>query len=41
MQEEVENRTVTLAVRSAKLTGDVLKQAISKYLAYRKEKTKS
>ena len=40
MQEEVENRTVTLAVRSAKLTGDVLKQAISKYLAYRKEKTK-
>ena len=41
MQEEVENRTVTLAVRSAKLTGDVLKQAISKYLAYRKKKTKS
>ena len=41
MQEEVENRTVTLAVRSAKLTGDVLKQAISKYLAYRKEKTNS
>ncbi len=40
MQEEVENRTVTLAVRSAKLTGDVLKQAISKYLAYRKEKSK-
>ena len=41
MQEEVENRTVTLAVRSAKLTGDVLKQAISKYLAYRKEKSRS
>ena len=40
MQEEVENRTVTLAVRSAKLTGDVLKQAISKYLAYRKEKAR-
>ena len=40
MQEEVENRTVTLAVRSAKLTRDVLKQAISKYLAYRKEKAK-
>ncbi len=40
MQEEVENRTVTLAVRSAKLTGDVLKQAISKYLAYRTEKAK-
>ena len=40
MQEEVENRTVTLAVRSAKLTGDVLKQAISKYLAYRKKKAK-
>ena len=41
MQEEVENRTVTLAVRSAKLTGDVLKQAISKYLAYQKDKSRS
>ncbi len=40
MQEEVENRTVTLAVRTAKLTGDVLKQAISMYLAYRKEKSR-
>ena len=38
MQEEVENRTVTLAISSTKMTGRVLKAAISKYLAYRKEK---
>ena len=41
MQEEVENRTVSLAIRSSKLTADVLKKAITKYLAYRKEKTKA
>lgn len=41
MQEEVENRTVSLAIRSAKLTADVLKKAITKYLAYRKEKSKA
>lgn len=37
-QEEVENRTVTLAVNTTKLTARVLKNAISKYLAYRKDK---
>ena len=41
MQEEVENRTVSLAIRSSKLTADVLKKAITKYLAYRKEKSKA
>ena len=41
MQEEVENRTVSLAIRSSKLTADVLKKAITKYLAYRKEITKA
>ena len=37
MQEEVENRTVTLAISSVRLTGRLLKSAISKYLAHRKE----
>ena len=41
MQEEVENRTVSLAIRSSKLTADILKKAITKYLAYRKEKSKA
>lgn len=36
MQEEVENRTVTLVISSAKLTGRVLKAAIIKFLASRK-----
>lgn len=40
MQEEVENRAVTLAIRTGKLTGDILKDAISKYLAYIKSKNK-
>ena len=38
MQEEVEQRTVTLAINTSKMTANVLKAAISKYLAYRKEK---
>ena len=38
MQEEVEQRTVTLVISTTKLTANVLKAAISKYLAYRKEK---
>lgn len=38
MQEEVENRTVTLVVSGTKFTGRLLKAAIAKYLAYRKEK---
>ena len=40
MQEEVENRAVTLAIRTGKLTGEILKDAISKYLAYIKSKNK-
>ena len=40
MQEEVEQRTVTLAVSTSKMTANVLKSAISKYLAYRKEKAR-
>lgn len=38
MQEEVESRAVTLAISATKLTGRVLKSAVSKYLAWRKDK---
>ncbi len=38
MQEEVENRSVTLVISTTKLTGRVLKYAIAKYMAHRKEK---
>ena len=38
MQEEVEQITLTLAINTTKMTANVLKSAISKYLAYRKEK---
>lgn len=38
MQEEIDNRTVTLAISAAKLTGRVLKAAIVKYLAHCKVK---
>lgn len=41
MQEEVENRTVSLAIRCTRLTAEVLKKAITKYLAYRKEKSRT
>ena len=37
MQEEVENKTLTLVINESKLTGRMLKSAISKYLAHRKE----
>ena len=37
MQEEVENKTLTLVINSSKLTGRTLKSAIAKYLAHRKE----
>ena len=37
MQEEVENRTLTLAVSGTKFTGRLLKAAITKYLAHRKD----
>ena len=38
MQEEVENRTLTLVVSGTKFTGRLLKAAISKYMAHRKAK---
>lgn len=38
MQEEVENRTVTLIVSGSRFTGRLLKAAISKYMAHLKEK---
>jgi len=41
LQEEVEQRTVTLAISTSKMTANVLKSAISKYLAYRKDKAKN
>lgn len=37
MQEEVENRTLTLVVNGSKFTGRMLKAAIGKYMAHRKE----
>jgi len=39
MQEEVESRTVTLTVNSTKMTGRILKEALQKYLAYKKAKS--
>ena len=38
MQEEVENRTLTLIVSGTKVTGRLFKAAISKYMAHRREK---
>ena len=38
MQEEVENRTLTLIVSGTKFTGRLLKAAITKYMAHLKEK---
>ncbi len=38
MQEEVDSRTVTLAISTTKLTGRVLKAAVDKYLAHCKAK---
>ena len=38
MQEEVENRTLTLVVNGTKFTGRLFKAAICKYLAHCKEK---
>ena len=39
MQEEVENRTLTLVVSGTKFTGRLLKAAISKYMAHCKERS--
>ena len=38
MQEEVENRTLTLIVSGTKFTGRLFQAAISKYMAHRREK---
>ncbi len=38
MQEEVENRSVTLVVSGTKFTGRLLHSAILKYMAHRKER---
>lgn len=38
MQEEVENRSVTLIINTTKLTAHVLRTAITRYLAHRKDK---
>lgn len=35
MQEEIENKSITLIINCTKFTGRVLKSAISKYLAHR------
>ena len=36
LQEDIESRTVALSVNAAKMTGQLCKTAVSKYLAYRK-----
>lgn len=41
MQEEIEQRTVTLAISTTKLTGRVLKTAISKFLAHQNSKARA
>ena len=41
MQEEVQQKTITLSTQAAKFTARELKQLISKYLAYQKNKGKS
>ncbi len=38
MQEDIENRSVSLAVRTTKLTAQTLRNAISKYLLHRRNK---
>lgn len=38
MQEEVEQRSLTLSVNTAKMTGRIFKSAVTKYLTHRKEK---
>ena len=38
MQEEIENKSITLIINCTKFTGRVLKSAIRAYMGYRKEK---
>ena len=39
MQEDIDHRAVTLAINATKMTARVLKSAITKYLAHRKQKS--
>ncbi len=38
MQEEVEQRTLTLAINGTKFTGRMLKAAVAKFMAYRRNR---
>ncbi len=38
MQEEVESRTLTLAINGTKFTGRMLKAAVAKFMAYRRNR---
>ena len=38
MQEEVEQRTLTLAINGTKFTGRMLKAAVAKFMAYRRSR---
>ena len=38
MQEEVEQRTLTLVINGAKFTGHMLKAAVAKFMAYRRNR---
>lgn len=38
MQEEVQNKTITLAINTSKLTARELKQALERFLAYQKNR---
>ena len=39
MQEEVEQKTIALSVRTARMTGEVLQRAMRKFLESQKHKT--
>lgn len=39
MQEEIENKTVAFVISTSKLTAQVLKSVLTKYLAYQKQKS--
>ena len=41
MQEEVEQKTVALAISTTRMSANVLKMAISKYLAYQRERVRA
>ena len=41
MQEEVEQKTVALAISTTRMSANVLKMAISKYLAYQRERARA